>query len=784
MRRYKMKVLCEALMIVVAIVFINQAIAGQTKEITCSGKVVDNDGRPIAKAKVALYYNHSRWGLGNRIVEETSSATDGSFVFKRPLTYSSTAGYPYGRDSFVILATHPDYALGWYKIARDQEKPGYELVLTEPKSQTVTVTDHAGNPLPGARVWPYNIGSPTDSEPLFHDYLSLPTDAGIVGGITGADGKAVINNLPRTRWSFYATLAGHARGLSFTGKKPIRLSKAGTVRGSLLNEDGQPVEGALIRLRASWMWQFFLARTDSQGRFHFDDLPAYGWDMSPWGTPGGASGQYTVGIEHDSYTTWETQIDLEAGQTIDDLVIDALAGTLVKCRVLEVETNRPVGGARINGRNECGRIDSYSDPEGMFAIRVLPGKTMLMFQSPPEGVYIDGGMSLRREDIPESRLDFDADGAEMAVTMRTPRIAGRLTSVRGVVLGPDGEPQDKAVVHAAAGRFQAAGRGYVPPVGVDKDGRFKLKDVPAGRRLYIYAATNDGKSAGTAELDVTAEPENTPLIRAKLQATQRASIVVKDQTGFLLSSTRLQIGPMVKGQRMPRCERTVSTDEKGLLGIDGILPGLEYYLQETSGRASRFAPTQVGRGGEREPFRGTLVLISDESNSAREAISEVGGSDKKYTTVVLDQARTQRAKLATSLLKQPLPGFEGIDIEFTAEQAKGKRILVCLWDMDQRPSRNCVAQLVKRAKELKRKGVVVIAVHAPNPEKNKLDAWLKENRIPFPVGTGQGDEEETRFNWGVRALPWLILTGKEHIVQAEGFGINELDEKLTTFREK
>jgi len=369
-----MKVLCEALMIVVAIVFISQAIAEQTKEITCSGKVVDNDGRPIAKAKVVFYYNHSRWGLGNRIVEETSSATDGSFVFKRPLTYSSTAGYPYGRDSFVILATHPDYALGWYKIARDQEKPGYELVLTEPKSQTVTVTDHAGNPLPGARVWPYNIGSPTDSEPLFHDYLSLPTDAGIVGGITGADGKAVVTNLPRTRASYYAILKGYARGLSFTGKKPIRLSKGATVSGSVLNEDGKPVEGAIIRLRAQWMWQFFLTRTDSQGRFRFEDLPAQGWDMSPWGSTGGASGQYLVRIEHDSYTTWETQVNLEAGQAIDNLLIDAYPGTLVKCRVLEVDTNRLVAGARIYGRNESGRIDGYSGPDGMF--RIIPEKML------------------------------------------------------------------------------------------------------------------------------------------------------------------------------------------------------------------------------------------------------------------------------------------------------------------------------------------------------------------------------------------------------------------------
>lgn len=40
------------------------------------------------------------------------------------------------------------------------------------------------------------------------------------------------------------------------------------------------------------------------------------------------------------------------------------------------------------------------------------------------------------------------------------------------------------------------------------------------------------------------------------------------------------------------------------------------------------------------------------------------------------------------------------------------------------------------------------------------------------------------MSWGAHALPWLILTDKKHIVQAEGFNINELDGKIKTLREK
>ena len=41
----------------------------------------------------------------------------------------------------------------------------------------------------------------------------------------------------------------------------------------------------------------------------------------------------------------------------------------------------------------------------------------------------------------------------------------------------------------------------------------------------------------------------------------------------------------------------------------------------------------------------------------------------------------------------------------------------------------------------------------------------------------QGDAK-TRFTWGVRSLPWLILTDAKHVVRAEGFALTELDDKI------
>jgi len=48
----------------------------------------------------------------------------------------------------------------------------------------------------------------------------------------------------------------------------------------------------------------------------------------------------------------------------------------------------------------------------------------------------------------------------------------------------------------------------------------------------------------------------------------------------------------------------------------------------------------------------------------------------------------------------------------------------------------------------------------------------------------QDNAEKTKFDWGVKSLPWLLLTDGKHIVQAEGFSINELYERIATLREK
>jgi hypothetical protein len=121
----------------------------------------------------------------------------------------------------------------------------------------------------------------------------------------------------------------------------------------------------------------------------------------------------------------------------------------------------------------------------------------------------------------------------------------------------------------------------------------------------------------------------------------------------------------------------------------------------------------------------------------------------------------------------PLPALTGLEPNTLVGQITGKAVLICFFDWQQRPSRNCLLQLAEKKGALEKKGIAVIAVQAAKAERDKLDQWANEQGIDLPIGMFAADVEKELFRWGVRSLPWLILADREHIVQAEGFAVNE-----------
>ena len=127
-----------------------------------------------------------------------------------------------------------------------------------------------------------------------------------------------------------------------------------------------------------------------------------------------------------------------------------------------------------------------------------------------------------------------------------------------------------------------------------------------------------------------------------------------------------------------------------------------------------------------------------------------------------------------SLEGRTLPGWEDIRLDLKGRDLRDRAVLVCFWDLNQRPSRRCMEVLAQRVEELQHNRVTVIAIQAAKVDENALNEWAQEHGTPFVVGMLTGDSEKIRSEWAVPSLPWLILTDRQHLVRAEGFDANEL----------
>ncbi|UCE47118.1 MAG: carboxypeptidase regulatory-like domain-containing protein, partial [Phycisphaerales bacterium] len=131
-----------------------------------------------------------------------------------------------------------------------------------------------------------------------------------------------------------------------------------------------------------------------------------------------------------------------------------------------------------------------------------------------------------------------------------------------------------------------------------------------------------------------------------------------------------------------------------------------------------------------------------------------------------------------SLVGKPLPDLKSLGIYLSPDDIKNKRLLICFFDMEQRPSRNYLRQVNTMSKKLAAQNVIVVAVQASKMDEASFDDWCTKYNISIPVGMIRGDKAETHFVWGVKSLPWLILTSNQKVVTANGFNLRELDAKI------
>jgi hypothetical protein len=125
------------------------------------------------------------------------------------------------------------------------------------------------------------------------------------------------------------------------------------------------------------------------------------------------------------------------------------------------------------------------------------------------------------------------------------------------------------------------------------------------------------------------------------------------------------------------------------------------------------------------------------------------------------------------LIGKPLPAWKTLGLDIDERELEGKRVLVCIGDMNEGSLWDLAEDLADEYEKLKQKGIMTVIVQVPKLPAGTLKEWEKKWRsnMPFPFKVNMAEEAvvKARKEWGVKDLPWLILTDTEHVVTVEGF---------------
>ncbi|MFB0525001.1 MAG: SMP-30/gluconolactonase/LRE family protein [Phycisphaerae bacterium] len=260
------------------------------------------------------------------------------------------------------------------------------------------------------------------------------------------------------------------------------------------------------------------------------------------------------------------------------------------------------------------------------------------------------------------------------------------------------------------------------------DGKLLYVTDPGGNKTFVYTIDKDGT-----------------LSNKKLFAPEGSDGMTIDNEGNVYLTTKVVAIYNSKGEKI----ETINVPEQ---------------------------PANVCFGGE---DKRTLFITA--RTSLYSIKMRVKGAEPKrkveYRFTDLDRFEIPAAIEGPWLVGKPLPELKRMKIELPAN-SRDKMILVCFWDMNQRPSRYYIRQLAERAKDLAQEDVIVVGVHVSDVNDKSLNEWVNENNIPFPIGRTFSEQAKSAFKLGVESFPWLILTDRRHIITAEGFELSNLNEKI------
>jgi hypothetical protein len=754
--------------------------------------------------------------------QEVSTEDDGVFRFEKGLDESHLTGQR------MIFARKEGSAPGWANWRLDKDKENVQIKLSSPKTLAGTVTDESDNAIANAQVSVAFLMTPKmpgDDDPR---YLIGKVAQKWFATHTDANGKFVFDRIPadataellaekqgRATISTFDPVSYRGETLQFAaGQTDIKLTmpSEATIEGIVVEKGtDEPVAGVqlmVMRGRNQPNFEMKPVVSEEDGTFVFRALT------------GGTHVIQLVPVreEHADWVAEPVEVTTQTGETTSDVKLEVSEGGILEVLVTEAQSKKPVEEASVSIRDE--RNDKWhsgqTDKDGVARMRLMPGEYQV------RGAYKQGYTRSQRQEVvtvehgKTARIQWQLTGQpKIAGTIFDPQDKpvegatlrvlpggsdettsdatgswemswdpgrwGREDTVHylvarhrernlasalmlaedaetldiklepgvtftGKVVDPNGEgiAGGRILVYMNAGNWGSSISREHEQTG--SDGSFEAKGIPADQTCYIYA-----RADGYGQKSI--RPEASDIVDNRLDfgeitlavANLSVSGLVVDVDDKPVSNAHVYC----YGEDQPH--RDTRTDAEGRFTLEGVCEGRVRISASVSGKTRLYGSVET-EGGATD----VKVVVSESSSSTR------------YVP-----------KQPPSLVGKAMPELKDLGIELSPEDTKNKVMLVCFWDMQQRPSRHCLIQLAKQAEKLKEKGVTIIAVQASIVEKARLTAWAKKYDIRFPVRIIEGDIKQVKFGWGIRSLPWLIVTDREHVVTAEGFALHELDDRVS-----
>ncbi|HEU5058562.1 MAG TPA: carboxypeptidase-like regulatory domain-containing protein, partial [Kofleriaceae bacterium] len=480
-----------------------------------AGRVVDDKGRPIAGAVVAIAMRNLSRG-------ERSDAG----AAPEPLTATTGADGRWSADNltpgrYTVAATargHVPATIDPLVLAPAERRTGVDFALRGGGHMlSGTVSDIGGGPIAGALVRATSTGDGN----LFHLFRAPFTAMTGPDGhyeLTLADGSYMleaihVDYVGDTRWS---EVRGGDRSEDFV------LTPGAVVQGQVrLRATDEPVAGATVSRSLGEGFELdggglSGALTDAEGNFTLRGLKSGTIELTAFG-PGYASRE-------------PTEVELGIGEEVTGVVIlvdraYSITGYVVDKR----DKDKGIDGVLVGAYNFDGQVHLARDStaeDGFFEIHGVKNGSFMIGAAGEERVValMAQQVTVKDADVHDVIVELDA-GATLSGRVAPP------TAAR-IGLDVDMESIGLGTIASAVGAAAATTRAAA-------DGSFSLRGVPAGK--FSLVAQGDDGSEGRVEVTVT-DTDQSGLL---LELAGRAHIagVVVDAAGRPLEGVQVSAEP-------------------------------------------------------------------------------------------------------------------------------------------------------------------------------------------------------------------------------------------------